>query len=192
MKKDTFEPGYIYHIYNRGNNKENLFKEDKNYHYFISLMEKHLLPGCDIYAYCLMKNHFHLLVRIKDEKDLSDKLKVKPYLMFSNLFNAYTKAINKMYNRTGSLFQKHPPRKRVQDEDYLKNLIAYIHLNPQSHGFVFDFKKYSFSSYGDYLNNKPSLIAMDYIIGLFGDRQEFITFHNLKGKEIGGVEEYEL
>jgi putative transposase len=183
MKKDSFESGHIYHIYNRGNNKENLFKEDKNYSYFISLMERHLLPGCDIYAYCLMKNHFHLLIRIKDDQDLPDRFKVKPYLMFSNLFNAYTKAINKMYNRTGSLFQKHPPRKRIQDEEYLKSLIVYIHLNPQHHVFVSDFEEYSFSSFKDYLNRKSHIISTEFVVKLFGDLENFKKYHKLKTKE---------
>ena len=58
-----------YHIYNRGNNRENLFKQDRNYRYFLKLYAKHIEPIADTFAYCLLPNHFHLLVRIKGETE---------------------------------------------------------------------------------------------------------------------------
>jgi predicted transcriptional regulator len=58
MEKDIFESGQYYHIYNRGNNKENIFIEEKNYNYFLEKMKKYLLPITDVYAYCLLQNHF--------------------------------------------------------------------------------------------------------------------------------------
>ncbi len=61
------QPGVYYHIYNRGNNGENLFKEERNYTYFLTLYEKYITPIAFTYAYCLLINHFHILVRIKDE-----------------------------------------------------------------------------------------------------------------------------
>ena len=70
MKQDYFEPGVVYHFFNRGNNKENIFIEEKNYSFFLSLVTKYLLPVADIYAYCLLKNHFHFALRIKDPEML--------------------------------------------------------------------------------------------------------------------------
>ena len=97
---DNLERDYFYHIYNRANNYENLFVEERNYSYFLQLIKKHLLPTCEIYAYCLMKNHFHLLLRLKSEKELDKTLRIKREAQpFSNLFNAYAKAINKAYSR---------------------------------------------------------------------------------------------
>jgi putative transposase len=58
VKKDNFEAGQYYHIYNRGNNKENIFIEEKNYNYFLEKIKKYILPIADVYAYCLLKNHF--------------------------------------------------------------------------------------------------------------------------------------
>jgi REP element-mobilizing transposase RayT len=186
MKQDFFEPGVVYHVFNRGNNKENIFKEEKNYTYFLSLIEKYLFPVSEIYAFCLLKNHFHLALRIKDEEFLEDKYKTKTYLPFSNLFNAYTKAINKSYNRTGSLFQEHLHRKRVEDDDYLMQLIAYIHLNPVKHGFSNDFKSYPYSSYKYYLDltGFGNLLGLkifngEYVMSLFGDVSNFEYWHNL-------------
>ena len=88
-KFEHLEYGKIYHIYNRGINKGDVFFETKNYEYFMNLYAKHIDPVSDTYAWCLMKNHFHFLVRIKDETAKT------PHQSFSNLFNAYTKAINK-------------------------------------------------------------------------------------------------
>ena len=64
-KRIPLEYGKYYHIYNRGNNRENIFFEDRNYHYFLKLYAKHVEPVADTYAYCLLYNHFHFLVRIK-------------------------------------------------------------------------------------------------------------------------------
>ena len=179
MKQDYFEPGVVYHVFNRGNNQENIFIEEKNYHFFFTLLKKYLLPVADIYAYCLLKNHFHFVLRIKDEEILPDKLKQKPYLAFSNLFNAYTKSINKAYNRKGSLFQEHLHRIRVEDENYLIQLIAYVHLNPVKHHFTEDFKNYNYSSYLAYTSDKNTNIERDYIMSLFGDKTNFEYWHDL-------------
>lgn len=177
MKQDVLEPGATYHIFNRGNNGENIFKDEGNYFYFLRLVETHLLPVCDIYAYCLLQNHFHLLLKIKDKEELSLIHQQKIHLPFSNLFNAYTKAVNKKYNRTGSLFQEHLKRKRVSDEKYLIQLIAYIHLNPVKHNFVEDHRIYRFSSYKAYTSNKTSRIDTDYIFSLL-DKEVFQQWHN--------------
>jgi putative transposase len=104
MEQDYFEPGYFYHVFNRGNNYENIFKEERNYFFFLMLMRKHILQVSDIYCYCLLPNHFHLLLRMKEEEEIPDKYKSSIHQPFSNLFNSYTKSINRAYDRSGSLF----------------------------------------------------------------------------------------
>jgi len=98
MKYESFRPGVFYHVYNRGNNKENIFIKGCNYSYLLELVKKHLTSVADIYSYCLLPNHFHLILKIKEVIDLPEKIilrKQKIHQPFSNLFNAYTKAINK-------------------------------------------------------------------------------------------------
>jgi len=63
------EYGEYYHIYNRGNNREDVFFEERNYRHFLSLYAKYILPNADTYAYCLLRNHFHLLVRILTQEE---------------------------------------------------------------------------------------------------------------------------
>jgi putative transposase len=95
-------------IWDRGNNGETIFTEERNYEYFLKLFEKHISPIADTFAYCLMPNHFHFLIRIKSDLPGFGNLEgLKPlYGHFFNFFNAYTKAFNKAYNRTGSLREK--------------------------------------------------------------------------------------
>ncbi len=133
-KQDVLEHDCFYHIFNRGNNKENLFIEDENYFHFLKLIKNHLATIVDIYSYCLMKNHFHLVLKIKSKKEIESILPInKIHQPFSNLFNAYTKAINKKYNREGSLFKVRFKRERIETENYLMNVII---INPPSKAII--------------------------------------------------------
>ena len=177
--------GKFYHIYNRGNNREDLFLTDENYYYFLRLYQKYIDPIADTFAWVLMKNHFHLLVRIKkSDSDLPGFVNLEglnrnlPSQAFSNLFNAYTKAINKRYNRTGSLFEKNFHRKEVSSDKYFRQLVIYIHTNPVHHGFTQDFKDYPWSSYGSIISLKPANPLRNEVIGWFNDKVNFIDVHN--------------
>ena len=111
--------GGIYHIYNRGINRESIFVEERNYRYFLQLYARHVAPVAETYAYCLLGNHFHFLVRIKDLVEVSDPSDPKePSQHFSNLFNAYAKAFNKAHDRTGTLFQRPFGRVEVTSDAY--------------------------------------------------------------------------
>jgi REP element-mobilizing transposase RayT len=168
------EPGNFYHIYNRGNNRENLFIQERNYGYFMKLWGKYITPVADTYAYCLLRNHFHATVRIKEAKDLTGLLVTQH---FSNLFNAYARAVNIAVGRTGALFQRPFGRILIADDDYLRWLIVYIHQNPQKHGFVDDFRSWPYSSYPGLLAPDATRLKRDEVLALFGGRDEFIRFH---------------
>src|SRR4051812_27981056 len=136
-KPISLQPGCYYHIYNRGNNRANLFLEERNYRHFLKLYVHYIPLVADTYAYCLLKNHFHVLVQIKGIAEQAHASNVlTPSQQFANLFNAYTKAINKAYGRTGSLFEHPFERINVTSEPYLFNLVTYIHRNPQAHGLI--------------------------------------------------------
>lgn len=180
MKHTPFLPGHYYHIFNRGNNKENIFRETRNYHYFLKLMNIYLLPISKIFSYCLLRNHFHILLQIKQTEDLPEsyKSKLNIFQAFSNMFNEYTKAINKAYHRTGSLFQEHLHRLIIKDEKYLKQLIIYVHLNPEKHGFIDKYSNYKFSSYNSFISKKETNLDREYVIELFEDKQNYMFCHN--------------
>ena len=172
MYKDTLQPGFMYHVYNKGNNQENLFKQEQNYNYFLLLWKKHILPIADTFCYTLLPNHFHFLIETKGaapSKIISQS--------FSNCFNAYSKSINKAYHRNGSLFQERFGRKLVETTNYFTEIIFYIHSNAKKHGLTEDFTRYPYSSYQSILSYKPTLLCRDRVLDFFGGRQSFVNFH---------------
>ena len=102
---------------------------------------------------------------------------MNPSQQFGNLFNAYTKAINKSYDRTGSLFQNPFGRKMVTSDAYFVRLITYIHQNPRKHGLVDDFRDWIYSSYHAHASEKTTLLKRDAVLAWFGDRAGFDAFH---------------
>ena len=168
LKKENY-----YHIYNRGINSETIFQDENNMAYFLKLVSKYLSPKVNILSYCLLNNHFHFAIEVTSEtKEVNQA--------FSNLFNAYTKAFNKQNSRTGALFERPFKRKQIKDEEYLKQLILYIHKNPENHKIVDDFKSYEFSSFRSFLSENDSLISPEklYIIELFDNLENFTTTHS--------------
>ena len=170
--------GKYYHVYNRGNNRENIFVEERNYRYFLQLYAKHVAPVADTYAYCLLRNHFHFLLHIKDLTGLADLSGLKkPSQYLSNLFNAYTKAFNKAYNRTGALFQRPFGRVEITSDAHFMWLVIYIHQNPQKHGFVDDFRTWPYSSYHTLLSTKLTRLKRDDVLTWFGGVEAFGISH---------------
>lgn len=182
MKLETLEKDHFYHIYNRGINRSNIFSNDENKRYFLQLYHKYLSPKTSTFAYCLLKNHFHVVIRVNsDPKEVTQS--------FSNFFNSYAKAFNKRENRSGSLFEKHFKRIKVDKESYLKQLIIYVNLNPQIH-FGENFKDYSFSSYQEILKGSSNIIRSDEIFELFGGKKNFEEAH--ENRSISHSEELKL
>lgn len=178
------EYGRYYHIYNRGINSDVLFSESGNYEYFLKLYDAHINPIADTYAWCLMKNHFHFLVKIKEVQEISSEKKIAPSQSFSNLFNAYTKSYNKKYFRHGALFERPFRRKLVSDEKYFQNLILYIHNNPVHHNICEHPIEYSWSSYRTCMSEKPTKLKREDVIKHFGDIENFKYVHELKRYDI--------
>ena len=111
-----FEVGHIYHIYNQGNNRQPIFFDREHYLFFLQKMRVYLSPYCDILAYCLMPNHFHVMVEVKSTGSGGATLSRTPTNVASSpsdslnksigiLLASYTRAINKQQNRSGSLFR---------------------------------------------------------------------------------------
>ena len=107
-----FEENHIYHIFNRGINKNQTFYTSRNYEYFLQKVNRIMLPYSDILAYCLMPNHFHLLIRSKKEgcsivemKGDMDKMQVLSKKI-GVVLGSYTQGLNKQHGRCGSLWQQ--------------------------------------------------------------------------------------
>jgi hypothetical protein len=187
-KPEKLEYGRFYHVYNRGTNSQNIFFEQRNYRHFLKLYAQNMLLVADTHAYCLLKNHFHFATRIKTEDEIEAAMRKMepgkpvrklpdPSQQFGNVCNAYAKAINRAYGRTGSLFEHPFGRKPVTSDRYYYNLIIYIHRNPQLHGFVKDFRHWPWSSYGAILSDKETRLQRSAVLDWFDDRSAFCVAH---------------
>lgn len=183
MRKTPFAKDEYYHVYNRGTNKMNIFNTDFDYRRLQKLLyhsnskktpqysdiSNNLCSTweiergetlVDISAYCLMPNHFHLLIKVKKEKDAS--------LFLQRILTSHSKYTNKKYNRSGSLFQGKSKTEHVSNDEYLKYLFSYIHLNPikliqgdwkevgiaDTNRALEYLSKYEYSSYLDFAGEK--------------------------------------
>ena len=172
MKLEVLEKDGYYHIYNKGINGCLIFENDENKNFFLKQFSKYLSETISIFAFCLMDNHFHLVIRLNDDEKIVTQ-------GFSNFFNSYAKAFNKENGRTGSLFEKHFKRIKLNDEEYLKQLILYVHLNPKHH-LDLKFDDYKYSSYQAIILNKETKIEREEVLKLFGGIENFIFSHNHK------------
>lgn len=174
-----FEPGRIYHIYNRSVGKELLFRETTDYLRFLGLINKYLAGYGYLWAYCLMPNHFHLLweVGIKprlpsqegtslaEENIIEGEGNVNMLLIdqFKRLFSAYALGYNSKYSRHGALFQNRFKRIAIQSEWNLIRTLCYIHHNPIHHGFTSQYQSWKFCSFNYFMENKKEPAKPDTI-----------------------------
>ncbi|MBL0309574.1 MAG: hypothetical protein IPP77_07850 [Bacteroidetes bacterium] len=167
---------------------------------YLKQYDRYLGDYLDTFAYCLLPNHFHLLVRVKENflspsTDAIPRTQNFPSLgdleslrtpeqivseQFRRMLMSYAKAINKQESRTGSLFQKNFKRIEVENEHYFGTLIRYIHANPETHGLADDFKEYPYSSYSAFLSDKPSKLMRQEALDWFGSMNEFRAVHDAK------------
>ena len=197
-------PNQIYHIYHHANGDDLLFREAENYYFFLSKIEKYIHPISKIYAYCLMPNHFHFLLRVKAGEELKQffnefknprnagrlrgletdiDFSSNVSKQFKSCLISYSKAFNKFYGRKGSLFAENLKRIEISNEEYLTNMIRYIHFNPVLHGFARRASEWRYSSYWVYFSNNRSLLERTEVYQWFGGVDEFKDFYRAIQKD---------
>jgi putative transposase len=194
-----FNAGSIYHVFNRTNNKELLFITDENRHYFLRKYRQYLSPFVETFSWCLLPNHFHLLLRVKPAEVITTYLKRKDpnectlterqFLnekagvgelierAFKNMFQSYSLAFNKQHARKGNLFCKPFRRVEVNKESQFTQAIVYIHANPQKHSIVKDFREYKWSSYDILRAQAPTILLRQEVMEWFGSKELFEKTH---------------
>lgn len=212
-----FESNGVYHIYNRTVDRKPMFTSDRNYHFFIRQFDKYLSGYIKIYAYCLLGNHFHFMIKVNDLTDLTtfeklsnldneNNLTTSKKLsnleessqhktthniishQFKKFFQSYAMAFNKEQNRIGTLFQTPFKRVRVEDENYLLELICYINTNAQKHNLVKDFIEWKWSSFHNIISNKETKLLKGEVIRYFNDVENFKYCHLEYARKIDSVE----
>ena len=166
----------IYHVCTRGNNREDIFLAEHDRRRFLGLLEVRVSPRADIFAYCLLPNHLHLLLRFADIT-IAGRTPVPPSQCLSNLLNAYARSFNQDHGRTGALFQRPFRRVLIQNQAQLAHVVVYIHTNPERHGLTPDFRQWRFSSYATLLASGKTALVRDEVLAWFGGRAGFEAAH---------------
>lgn len=166
----------IYHIILRGNNKQALFYDDADRNRFLNRIEKYSNQlGIEIYSYCLMENHVHILLGNAPKKTLS--------LFVQKLANSYVYYFNHKYDCSGHLFQGRFKSEPVEEEVYFKNVLRYVLSNPEK-AKICKKEKYKWSSYWKLIKNKENtFVFRDFVIDIFGSLQKLKSFLDLPDKE---------
>ncbi len=186
------ETGKRYHLFNHAIGNELLFRSDDNFRFFLTKYVLHINAICDTLGYILMPNHFHFLVKIKSSQECLtyfEQIKNKDFdpfchnlsdfIMerFSNLFNSYAKAYNKVFERKGSLFIDYMKRSEIADDAYLRNVTNYIHFNAVHHGFCEHPLDWKWNSLHYYLAKKKNKASRE-VLHAFGDYDTFKQIHS--------------
>ena len=210
IMKTKLDYGKYYHIFNRGNNYEDIFLGSEDCLHFLDRLDVYIGSIADIFAWALLRNHFHLLLRVKEENEIGyfnskDATSENPYVkwrthfpeviddrfakkprpseQFQHFFNAYSRWFNKRHGRSGSLFQKNYERKEVTHERYFTNLVVYIHTNPIRHGFADHILDYPWTSYLIIKTEKPTNLKRKQVINYFDSIDNFDYLHDKPDEE---------
>lgn len=170
IRGDIFRPDHYYHIYNRGVDKKRIFFNSENYAYLTSLIKRYSSKySITVITYCLMPNHYHLLLRQAAEIPLSKFVNV--------LFNAYVQALNRQQGRSGPLFEGRFKHKWIDREEYLIHLCRYIHLNPVKAGLVTNPGDWPYSNYLEWVGEQHgSLTDHRFVDERFPNRESYQQF----------------
>ena len=177
MKTIILEPGKFYHIYNRTRNGNPLFPKEEDFHFFLKLYKRHIVPVADTWAYCILDDHLHFLIRMKEEVNGNS------YKPFALLFNSYAKGFVNKTGHIGKLFRFKLKRIEIRREAVLCNVMRYINQNPRKHGIVSNCEWYRYSSFRATISPHPTLIAKKEIFERFG------SYETLKQMLIEPVDE---
>ena len=151
-RKVAFVKGGHYHIYNRGANRQPIFRDDENYRFLLGrVKEAAVEQQVSVLTYCLMPNHFHFVLRQDGEHPLSG--------FVQSVFNSYTKAFNKRYQRSGTLFEGPYRARAVTTEEYLLHLCRYVHRNPLEAGLVVRLSDWPYSNYPEWVDERPGALV---------------------------------
>jgi putative transposase len=193
----NYQPQECYHIYNRGNNRQLIFFNDENYLFFLRKMNTQLKPCCDILCWCLMPNHFHLVVHANEiscklRPAFGDNSVQELSYRIGVLLSSYSQAVNKQNKTIGSLFQQKTKSKEIttdrehrQPGSYLINAMHYCHQNPLRADLVKKLEDWPYSSFLDYCDlRKGQLCNRSLLMELTGyDLGEFYkdSYHIIEG-----------
>jgi len=194
--KAHYSYGNFYHVFNRASGKQLLYKEVQNYYYFLNRLHFYLGDYVYIHARCLIPNHFHLLIEIKEEEDMPS-LPKNPDIheiitkKFKNFFLSYSMSYKIMFNQSSNVFAQKYKHSRLYTDADIRQILLYIHRNPKHHNLG-DWQNYRWSSYNEILyansKSKKAMLILDLFEGREGYKKAHLAYigegsEPLKGSE---------
>ena len=169
-KRPEYLPGHFYHFYNRGAHRISIFREDDNYLFVLRKMKEYCRSlALTPITYCLLPNHYHFLIRQDGEN--------RAGLLPQRVLNSYSKAYNKRYEHSGTLFEGNYRVTLVENEAHLLHLCRYIHANPVKHGLVADLMEWPYSNYLEWIGERNgTLVDRDFVRKRFASPQSYQEF----------------
>ena len=163
-------PGHHYHLYNRGANRAPIFREEDNWLFVLRKVKEYCrMLSLTPIAYCLMPNHYHFLIRQQGDHGAG--------LLPQRVFNSYTKAFNKRYGRSGTLFEGNYKALAVTEEAHLLHLCRYIHANPAKDGLVADVAGWPYSNYLEWVGERAgTLVDRAFVRAYFPTPEHYRAF----------------
>ena len=169
IKYKVYLKGAYYHIFNRGNDKRDIFLDNSDFQFYLRRLITCLSKfEFSLICYCLMPNHVHLLLQQNSEVPSSK--------LMSSLHTSYSMYFNMKYKHIGHVFESRFKQKLIESDEYLIHLSRYIHLNPVEAGLVKKPETYKWSSYNNYLVNEEGLIDNSIIMNFFKDKNDYQKF----------------
>ena len=161
IRETKLVAGQYYHLFNRGANRGLIFFNQENWTFFLRQIKRYFAPErVVILAYCLMPNHYHLLVQLLCD-DFGETV-MQPFSL------SYVKAVNKQQGRTGPLFEGPFQSRHVDQDEYLRHLTAYIHMNPVTAKLVRNPEDWTYSSYQEYVGLRAGTLPQtEFVLGQF-------------------------
>jgi putative transposase len=149
----NFQPYQLYHVYNRGNNRQQVFFSPQHYLYFIRKIRAYVAPCSEVLAYCLMPNHFHLLLYTTPASCPAGLLSAREQPLvqaLGRMLSSYSQGLNQELGRTGSVFQSKTKAKLLATERHAHTCLHYLHQNPLRALLTPALADWPYSSYRDY------------------------------------------
>lgn len=186
-RRPPYVKGSYYHFYNRGSHKQSICHDPRDYTYLLHHLKEYAQKfATAIIAYCLLPNHYHILVRQDNH--------VEARVLIQRLFNRYGKTYREKHSHSGTIFEGPYRVKVVTEQRYLLHLCRYIHTNPVKHGIVNNILDWPYSNYPEWIGlRQGTLIDKEFVNEYFpnpGEYKEFVRDYLLNNNLPDGMDDY--
>lgn len=177
-KRTPFFPQQMYHVFNRGNGNEPIFRCNQNYEFFMRKYHTYMAPWWDTHAWSLLPDQFHFIITVKPQDIGTDQLTKMISRSFGDFCNGYVQAYNKHHHRKGSLLRRAYKRSLIYKSGPIRDLVCFMHNRPVLDTLVITPEEWEYSSYMHLLSKPAEEFITHPLLKHFGSQGEFLRAHN--------------